>query len=66
MDSILRSSTPKPSSSSMVGNKSSLLPPIVFFHFILNNLNSSLPHLDTNEDGVLDEQELEALFTKEV
>lgn len=27
---------------------------------------SSLPCLDTNEDGVLDEQELEALFTKEV
>lgn len=26
----------------------------------------SLLHLDTNEDGVLDEQELEALFTKEV
>lgn len=26
----------------------------------------SLFHLDTNEDGVLDEQELEALFTKEV
>lgn len=24
------------------------------------------PHLDTNGDGVLDEQELEALFTKEV
>lgn len=23
-------------------------------------------HADTNEDGVLDEQELEALFTKEV
>lgn len=29
-------------------------------------LISSLPCLDTNEDGVLDEQELEALFTKEV
>lgn len=27
---------------------------------------SHLPCLDTNEDGVLDEQELEALFTKEV
>ncbi len=25
-----------------------------------------LSHLDTNGDGVLDEQELEALFTKEV
>lgn len=29
-------------------------------------LTSPLPCLDTNEDGVLDEQELEALFTKEV
>lgn len=29
-------------------------------------LISPLPCLDTNEDGVLDEQELEALFTKEV
>lgn len=26
----------------------------------------SLSRSDTNEDGVLDEQELEALFTKEV
>lgn len=29
-------------------------------------IRDSLLSLDTNEDGVLDEQELEALFTKEV
>lgn len=59
----------------MVGDSNSLLA-ILFFScewvicFFKNKerrvLIYSLFHLDTNEDGVLDEQELEALFTKEV
>uniref|UniRef100_A0A669DUR3 Nucleobindin-1 n=1 Tax=Oreochromis niloticus TaxID=8128 RepID=A0A669DUR3_ORENI len=39
--------------------------PFSFFH-VNGVLIYSLFHLDTNEDGVLDEQELEALFTKEL
>ena len=53
----------------MVGSGASFLTPALFLTVeLLYNYSShdALPHSDTNEDGVLDEQELEALFTKEV